>query len=135
MFSVPTLTQPAIAKLKIDFETLKKYNPNLFMGLRPAMDLQAGKQPACFDSVAQARSGIMYALGGEPDTPPAQIGGPVFDQMTGTLLVYGILAALVARDRQGTGQQVEVSLLDRGYICRPIISIRRSSEAARFQTL
>ena len=52
--------------------------------------------------------------GGEPDTPPAQIGGPVFDQMTGTLLVYAILAALVARDRTGTGQQVEVSLLGSG---------------------
>jgi hypothetical protein len=37
--------------------------------------------------------------------------GPVFDQMTGTLLVYAILAALVARDKQGLGQQVEVSLL------------------------
>jgi crotonobetainyl-CoA:carnitine CoA-transferase CaiB-like acyl-CoA transferase len=56
----------------------------------------------------------MYALGGEPDTPPAQIGGPVFDQMTGTLLVYGILAALAARERRGIGQQVEVSLLGSG---------------------
>ncbi len=53
----------------------------------------------------------MYALGGEPNTPPAQIGGPVFDQMTGTLLVYAMLAALVSRDRTGEGQQVEVSLL------------------------
>jgi CoA:oxalate CoA-transferase len=108
-------TQSAIAKLEIDFETLKKYNPKLVYGLATGYGL-AGPESnrRAFDSVAQARSGIMYALGGEPDSPPAQIGGPVFDQMTGTLLVYGILAALVARDRQGEGQQVEVSLLGSG---------------------
>jgi crotonobetainyl-CoA:carnitine CoA-transferase CaiB-like acyl-CoA transferase len=108
-------TQSAIAKLQIDFETLKKYNPKLVYGLATGYGL-AGPESArrAFDSVAQARSGIMYALGGEPDTPPAQIGGPVFDQMTGTLLVYGILAALVARDKLGPGQQVEVSLLGSG---------------------
>jgi len=108
-------TQSAIAKLGIDFETLKKYNPRLIYGLATGYGL-AGPESnrRAFDSVAQARSGIMYALGGEPDAPPAQIGGPVFDQMTGTLLVYGILAALVARDRQGAGQQVEVSLLGSG---------------------
>ena len=108
-------TQSAIRKLQIDFETLKKYNPALVYGLATGYGL---KGPECsrraFDSVAQARSGIMYALGGEPDAPPAQIGGPVFDQMTGTLLVYAILAALVARDRNGIGQQVEVSLLGSG---------------------
>ncbi len=108
-------TQSAISKLGIDFETLKKCNPKLIYGRATGYGL-AGPESTkrAFDSVAQARSGIMYALGGEPDTPPAQIGGPVFDQMTGTLLVYGILAALVARDRQGIGQQVEVSLLGSG---------------------
>jgi CoA:oxalate CoA-transferase len=108
-------TQSAIKKLEIDFETLKKYNPKLIYGLATGYGL-AGPESnrRAFDSVAQARSGIMYALGAEPGAPPAQIGGPVFDQMTGTLLVYGILAALVARDRQGVGQQVEVSLLGSG---------------------
>jgi crotonobetainyl-CoA:carnitine CoA-transferase CaiB-like acyl-CoA transferase len=66
-----------------------------------------------FDTIAQARSGIMCTVG-EPDGPPLQIAGAVFDQVTGTLLVNGILAALVARDRQGIGQQVEVSLLGSG---------------------
>ena len=108
-------TLAAIEKLQIGFETLKKYNPKLIYGLATGYGLAGPESKRrAFDSVAQARSGIMYALGGEPDTPPAQIGGPVFDQMTGTLLVYGILAALVARDRQGTGQQVEVSLLGSG---------------------
>jgi len=108
-------TQAAIAKLEIGFDTLRKYNPRLIYGLATGYGLVGPESSRrAFDSVAQARSGIMYALGGEPDSPPAQVGGPVFDQMTGTLLVYGILAALVARDRQGKGQQVEVSLLGSG---------------------
>ncbi len=108
-------TQAAIDKLRIDYETLKKYNPKLIYGIASGYGLMGPESnKRAFDSVAQARSGIMYALGGEPDTPPAQIGGPVFDQMTGTLLVCGILAALAARDRQGIGQQVEVSLLGSG---------------------
>ena len=108
-------TQSAIRKLEIDFETLKKHNPRLIYGMATGYGLKGPESSRrAFDSVAQARSGIMYALGGEPDTPPAQIGGPVFDQMTGTLLVYAVLAALVARDRTGKGQQVEVSLLGSG---------------------
>ncbi len=108
-------TQSTIAKLMIDFETLKKYNPKLIYGLATGYGLEGPESNRrAFDSVAQARSGIMYALGGEPKTPPAQIGGPVFDQITGTLLAYGVLAALIARDRQGVGQQIEVSLLGSG---------------------
>ena len=108
-------TRKAIQKLEIDFETLKKYNPKIIYGMATGYGLKGPENnKRAFDSVAQARSGIMYALGGEPDTPPAQIGGPVFDQMTGTMLVYAILAALIARDRTGKGQQVEVSLLGSG---------------------
>lgn len=108
-------TQATLAKLGIDYETLKGYNPKLIYGVATGYGLKGPESnKRAFDSVAQARSAIMYALGGEPDTPPAQIGGPVFDQMTGTLLAYGILAALAARDRQGIGQQVEVSLLGSG---------------------
>ncbi len=108
-------TQRALANLMIDYETLKQKNPKLIYGVATGYGLEGPESmKRAFDSVAQARSGIMYALGGEPDTPPAQIGGPVFDQMTGTLLAYGILAALVARERQGIGQMVEVSLLGSG---------------------
>jgi crotonobetainyl-CoA:carnitine CoA-transferase CaiB-like acyl-CoA transferase len=102
------------AKLGADYETLKQYNPELIYAIATGYGSrgpESGKR--AFDPIAQARSGIMYSVG-EPESPPSQINGPVFDQMTGTLLAYGILAALSARDRQGTGQQVEVSLLGSG---------------------
>lgn len=109
------LTSASIEKLKIDYPTLKRHNPTIIYGLATGYGLRGPESTKrAFDSVAQARSSIMYALGGPPDSPPEQIGGPVFDQMTGTLLAYAILAALVRRQRDGIGQQVEVSLLGAG---------------------
>ena len=104
----------AIEKLGIDYQTLSKHNPRLIYGLATGYGTSGpDSRKRAFDTIAQARSGIMYAVG-EPDSPPSQIAGPIFDQMTGTLLAYGILAAIVARDKKGVGQKVEVSLLGSG---------------------
>jgi crotonobetainyl-CoA:carnitine CoA-transferase CaiB-like acyl-CoA transferase len=104
-----------LKRLEIDFDTLSRYNPRIVYGLATGYGLCGPEsKKRAFDSIAQARSGIMFAVGGEADDPPHQIGGPIFDQMTGTLLAYGILAALIARDRMGFGQMVEVSLLGSG---------------------
>jgi crotonobetainyl-CoA:carnitine CoA-transferase CaiB-like acyl-CoA transferase len=63
-----------------------------------------------FDHLGLARSGIMFAAG-EPDMPPQAIGGGVADQMGAILLAYGVLAAVVARERYGVGQVVDASHL------------------------
>ena len=63
-----------------------------------------------FDRLGLARSGIMFAVG-EPDMPPQPIYDGVADQMSAVCLAYGILAALIARDRFGVGQEVDASLL------------------------
>jgi crotonobetainyl-CoA:carnitine CoA-transferase CaiB-like acyl-CoA transferase len=105
----------AIRDLGIDYQSLSKHNARLVYGLATASGLLGpDRNRRAFDSIAQARSGIMYAVGGDPESPPSQIGGPIFDQMTGTLLAYGVLAALISRERTGRGQQVDVSLLGSG---------------------
>jgi CoA:oxalate CoA-transferase len=104
----------AIENLSMDYETLKKHNPKIIYALATAYgSLGADSRKRAYDTIAQARSGIMHTIG-EPDSPPLQIPGALFDQMTGTLLVNGILAALLYRDRKGIGQKVEVSLLGSG---------------------
>jgi len=104
----------AIEKLQIDYETLKKHNPRLIYGLATGYgSLGPDARKRAFDAIAQARSGIMGTLG-EPDSPPLQIAGVIFDQVTGTILAEGIIAALLARERQGIGQMVETSLLGCG---------------------
>src|SRR5579871_6646177 len=63
-----------------------------------------------FDYLGLARSGIMLAAG-EPDDPPLAIAGGIADQMGAVMLAYGVLAALLARERTGTGQEVDASHL------------------------
>ena len=63
-----------------------------------------------FDQLGLARSGIMMAAG-EPDMPPQAIAGGVADQMGAIMMAYGVMAALVARERHGVGQVVDASHL------------------------
>ncbi len=105
---------PAIKNLDLGYETLSRYNPEMVYGLATGYG-SAGpdSEKRAFDAIAQARSGIMTAVG-EPDSPPLQITGVLFDQVTGTILANGIMAALIAKQKQGIGQMVEVSLLGSG---------------------
>jgi crotonobetainyl-CoA:carnitine CoA-transferase CaiB-like acyl-CoA transferase len=63
-----------------------------------------------FDIVAQAMGGIM-SVNGEEGSPPTPVGTFVADQVGAAMLAIGILGALVARERTGAGQTVDVSLL------------------------
>jgi crotonobetainyl-CoA:carnitine CoA-transferase CaiB-like acyl-CoA transferase len=63
-----------------------------------------------FDYLGQARSGIMNATGVDGDAPNYIYGG-IADQMGAVMLAYGILAALLARERYGVGQEVDASHL------------------------
>src|SRR3954462_15964574 len=64
-----------------------------------------------FDPITQAESGFM-SLNGFPDGPPVRTGPPPVDMMTGMSACSAILMALLARDRLGRGQHVEVALFD-----------------------
>ncbi len=63
------------------------------------------------DGVVQAMSGIM-SVTGEPDGSPVKVGVPAADTMGAMAAVQGVLLALLARERTGRGQRVEVSLID-----------------------
>ncbi len=62
-----------------------------------------------FDIIGQAMGGLM-SVTGEDDGYPTPAGAAIADQLGAITLAYGILAALLARERGGTGQRVDVSL-------------------------
>jgi crotonobetainyl-CoA:carnitine CoA-transferase CaiB-like acyl-CoA transferase len=62
------------------------------------------------DPVVQAMSGVM-SVTGEPDGDPVLVGVPIGDFTGAMLAVQGILLALLARERSGRGQKVDVSML------------------------
>ena len=95
-------------RLGIDYESLKPINPELihanvsgFGPDGPMDDLGA------FDPLGQAISGLMFTTG---TAEPAMIHLGVLDQATAIAISHAIMTALFVRERNGTGQEVHVSL-------------------------
>jgi crotonobetainyl-CoA:carnitine CoA-transferase CaiB-like acyl-CoA transferase len=99
------------ARLGLDAPTLRQHNPKLIYASASGYGPEGPEsgEPS-FDYMAQARSGIMLAAG-EPDMPPLALAGGLADQMGAIMLAYGVLAALIARDRFGIAQDVDASHL------------------------
>lgn len=68
------------------------------------------KEPS-FDSIGQAMGGIMVNQGGGPGHAPQSAMGGLADQVGAMVFALGVTSAVIARERQGIGQHVEVSLL------------------------
>jgi crotonobetainyl-CoA:carnitine CoA-transferase CaiB-like acyl-CoA transferase len=64
-----------------------------------------------YDAVLQAICGLM-SINGSPESGAMRVGVPIVDYVTGYNALTGILLALAARERTGTGQRVDVTLFD-----------------------
>ena len=64
---------------------------------------------AGYDQIAQGEAGLMSLTG--PPGEPTRVGVPIADLLAGMYGAYGVLAALLARDRTGVGTVVRTSLL------------------------
>ncbi len=65
---------------------------------------------AGYDQIAQGEGGLMSLTGADPDDPQ-RVGVPIGDLLAGMYGAYGVLAALLERERTGRGQVVRTSLL------------------------
>jgi crotonobetainyl-CoA:carnitine CoA-transferase CaiB-like acyl-CoA transferase len=65
---------------------------------------------AGYDQIAQGEGGLMSLTGPAPDQPQ-KVGVPIGDLLAGMYGAYGVLAALLERERTGRGQVVRTSLL------------------------
>jgi crotonobetainyl-CoA:carnitine CoA-transferase CaiB-like acyl-CoA transferase len=65
---------------------------------------------AGYDQIAQGEGGLMSLTGSGPDDPQ-RVGVPIADLLAGMYGAYGVLAALIERQRTGRGQVVRTSLL------------------------
>ena len=99
------------AKLGCDYETLKKYNPKLIYCSGSSFGAKGpdGRKPG-MDLSGCARSGWMYRV-------PLESGEPVWalpgssDQVGAIFISHAVVAALLARERFGIGQEIETSHL------------------------
>jgi formyl-CoA transferase len=100
--------------LGIEYEALAKINPRLVY-LSASGFGQTGpysRRPG-LDLIVQGMSGIM-SVTGEQDGPPVKVGVPIVDLATALFGAYAILSALIARDRTGEGQYIDLSLFESG---------------------
>ena len=98
-------------RLGLDYPSLVKHNPRLIYAHASGYGPRGpeAREPA-FDYLGLARSGVMLAVG-EPGMPPLSFVGGLADQMGAIVLAYGVIVALLARERYGIGQEVDVSHL------------------------
>src|SRR3954465_737806 len=106
-----------MASWGLDGDTLRRRNPALVSCSVTAFGSgeRARGMPG-YDFLLQAMGGLM-SVTGEEDGRPLKVGAAVVDLVCGLLATIGIQAALVERERTGSGRHVEVSLMDSALAC------------------
>jgi crotonobetainyl-CoA:carnitine CoA-transferase CaiB-like acyl-CoA transferase len=98
-------------RLGLGFERLHEINPRLVVLSITGFghDGPEGGRPG-YDQIAQGEGGLMSLTGSGPDDPQ-RVGTPISDLLAGMYGAYGVLAALLERERTGRGTVVRTSLL------------------------
>ncbi len=109
---VENFSPGVMARLGLDYETVKAINPAIIMCSISAFG-QSGplsREPG-YDTLGAAYAGIA-SMGGEADGPPYVPQAAIGDVSTGAHGALAICAALLYRGRTGRGQHLDISLLD-----------------------
>src|SRR5665213_1014357 len=101
-------------RLGIGYADCQAANPAIvYAGVSGFGTLEGYRGPSssdpCFDPVAQAMGGIMEMTGTEDGPPLFPLVG-LADLYSGMLAAFGITAALLARERSGVGQFVDIAM-------------------------
>ncbi len=101
-----------LTKIGLDYQSLRTQHPRLvycsisgFGHTGPRW-----KEPG-YDAVMQAEGGLM-SITGAADGAPYRLGVAIADIVSGMFAAYGVAVALLARERSGQGQEVDMAMLD-----------------------
>lgn len=110
VFLVNQPSRASLVKRQIDYDSLRAVNPRLIYVSITGYGFTGPKAGlAGYDLVAQGEAGLMSFTGlGEPMRYPV----PIADITTGVYAALGVLVALLARDRTGEGQFLDMALFD-----------------------
>jgi crotonobetainyl-CoA:carnitine CoA-transferase CaiB-like acyl-CoA transferase len=102
----------SMVKYQIDYDTIKARNPGIIFAAISGYG-HTGPRAGTpgYDLIAQGEAGTM-ALTGDPAGGPSRFPTPIADMTTGLFTLVGILTALHARNADGQGQFIDVSLLE-----------------------
>jgi crotonobetainyl-CoA:carnitine CoA-transferase CaiB-like acyl-CoA transferase len=101
-----------LARYGLAYEDLRKANPRLiYCSLTGFGQTGPYRERPGYDFMIQGMGGMM-SVTGEPDGAPQRAGVPVADIITGMYASIAICAALAHRAQTGTGQHLDLALLD-----------------------
>ena len=109
-------------RLELGYERLKDLNPRLiYCGISAFGQSGPYRERPGFDTLGQCLSGLLSQI--IDPKAPAPPGLAFSDHLGGLFACYGILIALMAREKSGKGQKVETSLMEASmaFIGRSII--------------
>jgi crotonobetainyl-CoA:carnitine CoA-transferase CaiB-like acyl-CoA transferase len=109
---ITNIREPALSRLSLDYDNVRVHRADvIWVGVTAfGPDGPYAGRPG-IDFLAQGYAGLL-SLNGHPDGKPVRVTVPLVDVMTSELVVSGVLAALLVRERTGNGQRIDVSLLD-----------------------
>ncbi len=97
-------------RLGLGWDELSKKNPRLiYCSITGFGTTGPYAQRPGYDTVGQAMGALLSVLTDLDDPKP--MGVSLSDHLTGIMAAYGVLGALMARERTGRGQRIETSLL------------------------
>ncbi len=101
-----------MSRLGLDYETLRRERTDLIYCAISGFgqDTSMAGKPA-YDQIVQGMSGAMSTTG-DGASGPLRAGYPVCDTVAGMNAAFAIAAALLQRERTGTGQFIDVSMLE-----------------------
>lgn len=108
---VHNLRPGVMERLGCGYQTVREHNPKIvYLSISGFGPEGPYANKPCYDPVIQGISGLAFVQGG--DGKPTFIRTAIADKMTSMNAVYHVLAALVAADRQGIGQEITLSMID-----------------------
>ena len=101
-----------LPKLGLDYDALAPKYPRLvYCSISGFGHTGPRKKEAGYDAVMQGEGGLM-SITGPAAGPSFRLGVAIADIVTGMFAAQGITAALLARERTGRGQHVDIAMLD-----------------------
>lgn len=101
-----------VAKYGLHYDALRTVKPNvIYCSISGYGQQGEWSGRGAYDHVVQALTGMMMMSGESPDDPPVKVGFPVIDVAVGMLGALSIVSALHRRDRDGTGQHIDASMV------------------------
>jgi CoA:oxalate CoA-transferase len=103
-----------MAKMGASYEQVSVMNPRLiYCSISGFGQTGPYSRLGGYDAIIQAMSGVM-SVNGEPGGTPLRVGLPITDILAAQSAAYAVALAIVARERTGRGQELDVSLFESG---------------------